>query len=301
MAMNKILVAVDFSDRAELAYRSALGLARRFGSEIVAVHVSEVPSWPRGLDVPMRRAGGEMRRRVDERVEADERRLRDFQRRFEDRDVPVSRVVKDGHPAWGIVEAASEHAPDLVVVGSRGLSPIQRLLLGSVAARVARLVQAPVLVVRPPGDASGAFHRVLVATDFSGPSIRALDLAHTVASKGAIVDLVNFWRIPGTQSWEVDSEGGADDGSDPWGVAVHEQVQAAGVEWMEKLPQMDKRASFRLVNQEPVEGIHDWTDQHDCDLVVIGSHGHDQHHDPVLGSVTRATLRRVSCSVLIAR
>ena len=301
MAMNKILVAVDFSDRSELAYRAALGLARRFGSEIVAVHVSEVPSWPRGLDVPMRRAGVEMKRRVDERAEIGERRLREFQRQFEDVGVATSRVVKSGHPAWGIVEAVSEHTPDLVVVGSRGLSPIRRLLLGSVAARVARLVPAPVLVVRPRGEPTGGFHRVLVATDFSGPSVRAFELADIVASKGASVDLVNFWRIPGTASWEAESEGGAGEDSDPWGAAVHEQVEAAGVEWMETLPQMGKRSTFRLVNQEPVEGIHDWSDQHDCDLVVIGSHGHDHDHEPVLGSVTRATLRRVSCSVLIAR
>lgn len=59
----------------------------------------------------------------------------------------ASGLVAEGDPAQEIVEAARDQAADLIVMGSRGMSPIQGLLLGSVTNRVLHQAERPVLVV----------------------------------------------------------------------------------------------------------------------------------------------------------
>jgi len=57
-------------------------------------------------------------------------------------------LLEEGDPASGIVEAARTGNFDLVVVGHRGLSPIEAFLLGSVSNRVVTHASCSVLVVR---------------------------------------------------------------------------------------------------------------------------------------------------------
>lgn len=57
-------------------------------------------------------------------------------------------ITAAGNPAEEIVRAAESGAFDLVIVGAQGMNAIERFLLGSVSARVARYAPCPVLVVR---------------------------------------------------------------------------------------------------------------------------------------------------------
>lgn len=52
-----------------------------------------------------------------------------------------------GHPAKVLVRVAREEAFDLIVLGRRGLTPVQRWMLGSVSERVLRYAHCPVMVV----------------------------------------------------------------------------------------------------------------------------------------------------------
>jgi nucleotide-binding universal stress UspA family protein len=83
-----------------------------------------------------------------------------------------------GPPPATLLEAIGFHAPDLVVVGTRGLTGFQRLVLGSTAARLVRDSPAPVLTVHP-GDAGRGerIRTVLVPTDFSDDALRAIEMA----------------------------------------------------------------------------------------------------------------------------
>jgi nucleotide-binding universal stress UspA family protein len=91
-----------------------------------------------------------------------------------------------GEPATEILGTAAAVASDVIVMGTHGRSGLQRLLLGSVAERVMRRSQTPVLVV-PPGFRKDAHDRisltsVLCAVDFSEPSRRAVDVAASIAA-----------------------------------------------------------------------------------------------------------------------
>ena len=62
-------------------------------------------------------------------------------------------VASTGSPVWrAIVESAGEHDAGIVVMGSHGRTGVGLVLLGSVAAAVARHAERPVLIVHPPAD-----------------------------------------------------------------------------------------------------------------------------------------------------
>lgn len=64
-------------------------------------------------------------------------------------------LLREGDPAYEIVQAAQTESYDLIVVGHRGLSPIKAFLLGSVSNRVVTHAPCSVLVVRPGLENNG--------------------------------------------------------------------------------------------------------------------------------------------------
>lgn len=139
---ERILVAVDGSHYSRQAIPIATELAKRFKSDVFALHVFERElSRAAPLETP-----DEATSVITEAVKA-----------FRDAGVNATGEVRHavtGHAAKQIVEAASEKGSDLIVMGSRGLSDIGGLLLGSVTHKVMQLAHIPVLVVRSPESAA---------------------------------------------------------------------------------------------------------------------------------------------------
>lgn len=136
--LEKILLAVDMSDHARKAVPAAAELARAGGGSVHVLHVRElhypVPPTVVG-DSPeeaQQLVDGVVENLKQAGVEAD----------------GVVRTSTGGSPAAAILEQAREVGAGLVVVGSRGLSNLGGLLLGSVAHKVIQLSTCPVLVVR---------------------------------------------------------------------------------------------------------------------------------------------------------
>ena len=65
-------------------------------------------------------------------------------------------MIRHGHAANQIIEAALELGTDLAVVGSRGVSDVKRFLMGSVSQKVVKYAPCSVLVVRPKGENGAA-------------------------------------------------------------------------------------------------------------------------------------------------
>jgi nucleotide-binding universal stress UspA family protein len=151
---GKVVVAVDGSRDSLAAVRFLAGLPLDPAMEIRLVAVAEPPRLAAGapevLGTPFL---GWLERLERERVDDLERVLQRVESAFRGRARPVERSVIVGRPADEILSAAGSPGVDLVVVGARGLGPVQRLLLGSVSERVLHQVDCPVLVVgsaRPP-------------------------------------------------------------------------------------------------------------------------------------------------------
>jgi nucleotide-binding universal stress UspA family protein len=133
-----ILVAIDGSDYSHEVLPAAVEIAKKFDSEIFVLHASE---HDRGravvysLETP---AAATMM--VANAVE----QLRGAGLVAKGKLVDVAA----GHVAKAIVETAKANGIDLIVMGSRGLSDVQGMMLGSVTHKVMQAVLIPVLVVR---------------------------------------------------------------------------------------------------------------------------------------------------------
>ena len=150
--LDKILLAVDASDHARKAVPAAAELARAGSGRVRVLHVRELEFAPATV------VGGspeEAQQLVDGVVEE-----------LEQAGVTVEGAVLNstgGSPARAILEQAEDFGAGMVVLGSRGLSPLGGLLLGSVAHKVLQLSTCPVLVVRDEKSLEPRHHEVLRA------------------------------------------------------------------------------------------------------------------------------------------
>jgi nucleotide-binding universal stress UspA family protein len=137
---KRILVAIDSSDYSQQVVPAAIEMARKFQAEVFVLHVSEHDRGRAAVFSTESPAGATLL--VAGAVKA-----------FRAAGIPARAEVHDvaaGHVAKDIVESAGDNGSDLIVMGSRGLSDIQGLLLGSVTHKVMQLAKVAVLVVRGP-------------------------------------------------------------------------------------------------------------------------------------------------------
>jgi len=151
---ERILVPTDGSAGVERAVEHAVDLAAAHGATIHAVYVVNSASYG-GL--PMETSWDGIRDVLSEEGQDALERVAEL---AAGADVPVETAVLDGSPSRRIVGHAGETDCDLIVMGTHGRGGIDRLLLGSVAERVVRSSEVPVLTVRvgevPEEDGTGA-------------------------------------------------------------------------------------------------------------------------------------------------
>lgn len=135
-----IVAATDGSAHGDRALELAESLAREADAQLVVVHVVELVGgkggvYPAAADEP------EIRQSIEAQVE---------KLRADGIDASVDvRRIRLGGPAHEIADAAATLEADLIVVGSRGRSPVSEVLLGSVPVRLLHIAHRPVLVVPP--------------------------------------------------------------------------------------------------------------------------------------------------------
>ncbi|MCC6623986.1 MAG: universal stress protein [Deltaproteobacteria bacterium] len=142
------LVAFDFSDLGKAALAHATKeVAARGGGRIVLAHVHAPATDGMGIDLGSLGPGFVQNEQLV--IDAIEKTLVDFVAGL----TPVAGVTFEGRllvgrPADKLVELAREVGAELIAIGSHGRRGFERLLLGSVAERVLRLSDRPVLVIK---------------------------------------------------------------------------------------------------------------------------------------------------------
>jgi nucleotide-binding universal stress UspA family protein len=180
---TNILLATDGSKDAFLALRAAVDLSARTGSELHVVH-AWLPfpdhSHPSIAVAPDALYEREAQKLLFEELD-----------KVEDAGGAASGAhLERGRPAETISDLADQLEAGLVVVGSRGLGPVMRLVMGSVSEGVIDLATCPVLVMRG-GEGAWPPSRVVVGDDSSPGAKGAGDLAASIAGiVGASVLLV---------------------------------------------------------------------------------------------------------------
>ncbi|MGQ9731604.1 MAG: universal stress protein [Candidatus Zipacnadales bacterium] len=132
----RLLVPTDFSDAAERAFGYLRGLLAEARAPVTLLHVQDAVRLAHLTD------------RLTEFDRIDVGRLQRMQADLEGQGVgDVTVELRHGSPVREIVQAASERAHSLIVMSTQGRGALAEVMLGSVAAQVARLAPVPVLFV----------------------------------------------------------------------------------------------------------------------------------------------------------
>ena len=147
-----VLVAVDFSPDSSAALAWAARYADLSGSSLVLLHVVHDPATSPGF---YRQLPGDLMQPMDTvAIRMMEEFLSDFRDSnpgYQSLDSAKSRLVP-GLPPTRIIEVANLLSAGTIVVGSRGITGLPHMLLGSVAERVVELADCPVVVVKSTVD-----------------------------------------------------------------------------------------------------------------------------------------------------
>ena len=147
--IKKILIAVDKSGYKEKIISYALSLAKSLGAEIAAIHVIDKASLGAVGDLLGYYRGGKIEGYQEEMKKQGATLLDEVDARASplgikvSKDVLVAQSVPDS-----IIEYAKEHDVDLIIIGTKGMTGIQKFLIGSVANNVITHAHCPVLAIR---------------------------------------------------------------------------------------------------------------------------------------------------------
>lgn len=143
MRITRILVPLDFSVHSDAATDYAMELARAFNATVHLLNVVEDPmaagAWSSGV-YTAELAGLQINLARDA-----ETRLRES---LPAGAAHVTTEVRTGHAATQILDAARERGIDLIVMGTRGRTGLAHIVMGSVAEKIVRLANCPVLTLR---------------------------------------------------------------------------------------------------------------------------------------------------------
>ncbi len=146
---RKWLVAFDFSDEAKLALERAAEQLSAFGEgEVLVVHVHRPLSTGFGVEFA---SVSPAFQDVDKTITDTARKKLDdvlatMKARFPK--LAFAPLIESGYPPDHIAAVASREHVDQIVIGSHGRRGLQRFFLGSVAERVLRIAECPVLIVK---------------------------------------------------------------------------------------------------------------------------------------------------------
>lgn len=149
--LQRILVPVDFSPSSRAALEYAYGLASRFGSRVVVLHVWQPPYFA-SPDLMIARPDAAHTPILEWMKDESEKALAAFLDALAaPAGVKMERRLEPGDP-WDVIRRTlGAEAFDLLVMGTHGRTGVERLLMGSVAEKVVRTSPIPVLTVRSKG------------------------------------------------------------------------------------------------------------------------------------------------------
>lgn len=303
-----IVVPLDGSSAARAALPYAATLAKRLGAGIHLVEVLvDTPRVPVGARVG---AGGDgdSTLALPKQAETETRLANAYLRWVADEvemaGVPATYEVAHGPVAEALLNVAQREGVSLVAMTTHSRSSLARLVVGSVASRVIRESERPVLLVRrrEPNDCEpeaegwlkpeGRAARVLVPLDGSPLAECVLPTITRFAERldlEVVLLRVAMWTANESPSWGV--------------YHMADQAEARAYLATVEANLAGKGIAVRTATGwgEPARTIVKTAEQEGCDLIAMSTHGRTGFLQLVLGSVTESVLQLSPVPVLVVR
>jgi nucleotide-binding universal stress UspA family protein len=284
LRIRTILCPTDFSPLGNTAIPYAVLLAGLLRAKLVLLHVmTKAEQRALAVSSPLRLRAGcvdELRRLVIETTDT-------FKDLVGETNVLTDFIVEEGGaPAQSVAHHAAAQKADLVVMATHGRSGFARELMGSVAERVVLDAPCPVIALRlpptsPPDRAllHPKIQRVLVPTDLSEQSLRALPIAEAVARpfKATVTALY----------------------------VIQEGVPTAAAAALRQFMDMNYNGKLPVTHAvregEPAENIVNYALHFKMDLIAMTTQGRNEIRDRLLGTTTERVMRLAPCPLLVVK
>jgi nucleotide-binding universal stress UspA family protein len=276
--MKKILVPTDFSKTSLVALDVAFDIAKKSGATIYLLNVVE-------------EAGQDSTRITGEWQNADWEEKLFIYKLLEKAEAQLTKVVQDpkysavkmvgelrlGNPFHGMTSIISEHKVDLVVMGTRGVTNLETMVIGTNTEKVVRHSQCPILTVhRKPKSAD--FKNIVYATAMSkDEEIFSRIVRRTQQLYDSTIHLVRV-NTPGDF-----------------------QRDRVVKDYMAKFAKSMQLKNFTLnvyndISEE--EGILYFADSIDADMIAMATHGRTGFAHVLAGSIAEGVVKMASRPVL---
>jgi nucleotide-binding universal stress UspA family protein len=281
--LQSILLATDFRPASRAAETATVRLAGLFGSHVALMHVLEpLPPWSSMRGLQRERTLGP---------------LGEAAARLTAAKVAVcEQFLIEGQPADTIVRQARQSNADLIVIGAGERTAANHFRAGPVAEAVVQHATTPVLAVRPEGP-EFQLRTILCPVDGSAAGRHGLEnavrLGRTCGARVIAVTVVPevSWLSAATVSGVL--LGAKEEYARMWREEFDALVHAidwSGVSWSPDV-------RYGKPHHEIAASVQD----HDADLIVMGSTGRSDLARTLLGSTTRRVLRDLPCSLLVVK
>lgn len=282
----KILCPIDFSACSRLTLHYARQLAETCRSKLVLLHVKPTITEIYQSLVP----------ELATYVSSDERSLEENFNDFSgDWAGQYEKVISGGLPHEEILRVAEQMKADLIVMGAKGLSRVERLLLGGTTEKVVRRATCPVLTVHD-GDPHLPAERILFPTDMSSYANNTwplvAELARLFKSKVHIVHVLDLEHT--TQQRRRDET-----------MRMFVQKLEAAVKKQLQESMDLSGIEHEIVVAEKTDGVApglmELADTYKIDLIIMSAHGKSPLVPPFIGGITERVVRMAHCPVLTVR
>ncbi len=265
--MTKVLVPYDFSDQANHALNFATKIGESMDNiHIEVLHVMEIPT-----NTSFGTMGGgeefpdlENQMFFMELMERRKTQINELKEKYTEKAFSFEAKIKLGNAFQGISDSINEEEPDLVIMGSKGVTGMEEVLIGSNTEKVVRTAACPVVTIKSETDPKD-IHKIVFASDFSNESAevaaRIKRLHHLLQAELYLV----YINTPG--NFETSRESIE---------RIKEFASSNGID--------DAKAEIYNSRSEE-SGILEFAQDIDADLIAMTTHGRTGFLHLVMGSI----------------
>lgn len=221
-------------------------------------------------------------------------------------EIQVDKMVVYGDPVDQIVKAGQEvdgrsEAPPVIVMASHGRSGLGRMLLGSVALKVAQRATCPVIVVRAlpsavPDADELSFRKAVIALDGSDFSEAAIEpVRNVLGHEGTSLHLLRVVTL--NRSW-VTGEPGEQDAE---GRTARDAAEQYLSRLAERLTGRGYSVTWDVVEGDPAERINSVAEDVEADMIALATHGYSGLKRLTIGSVAEEVLNNAVRPIILVR
>ncbi|QBR83769.1 universal stress protein [Legionella israelensis] len=284
MPLKRAIIATDFSKHAEYALKRAILLAEHQDITLELIHVLKQP-WPASF---VQFSNKEQQKELLRLEKNTEEKLQNLVKPFSSK-VSMKISVLLGRIADEIIRFTQDNQGDLIIAGAHGQYHVSDYVLGTTSGDMVRQGNTPVLLIKK--EPSFSYNKILIATDFSEASKRAVEFAFQCFPE-ARFQLLHIVDIYYRQFLNVDNVG-KNERSNPT-KNIFKKLDDFLKDCKVKPDKFEKKVIGGYLADAIIMQSKKWS----ADLLVFGTQGHSKLHYLLMGSVAKRLVQLSNIDML---